>query len=240
MATNLTVPTQHMRVFAVPLAVVVLLATACSHSSSGPGAANVGSSRPSGQSSSRSSRSGALLAFSVCMRSHGARQWPDPGQTDLLLPQAGHGAFGVSSAKLWPAVNACRRLLPAGQGGWYPRSDTPRVLRGMREFAACMRAHGISHWPDPASTLRGASPSLGLAPTTPRARRRTTRCTNASTCCRPTSPCCAGTSVIRLSACPFGVGDARGAAYSSPSPSKEGYALPPSRDVSPAPARDAG
>jgi hypothetical protein len=139
------------------LVIFALLATACSHSSSGPGVANVGSTRPPGQSSSSSSVADALLAFSVCMRSHGAQQWPDPepGQTDLLLPPPGHGIFGVGSAALWPAVNACRRLLPPGQGAWYPRSDIPRVLRGMREFADCMRAHGISDWPDPSFNSQG-------------------------------------------------------------------------------------
>jgi hypothetical protein len=124
--------------------------------------ANVGSSRPSGQSSSSSSRSDSLLAFSQCMRSHGARQWPDPepGQTDLLLPPAGHGAFGVSSAELWPAVSACRHLLPPGQGSWYPRSDILRVLRGLRKFAECMRNHRISDWPDPSFDSQGG---LGFA-----------------------------------------------------------------------------
>lgn len=149
--------TRHMSVFAMPLLAVTLLATACSHSSSGPGVANVGSSTPSGQASSSSSRSAGLLAFSRCMRSHGVPDFPDPepGQTEVKLPPPNGSAYGASGALMDSAVRACHMLLPPGVGGWYPRSEIPLVLRAMRAFADCMRAHGISNWPDPSFDSQG-------------------------------------------------------------------------------------
>lgn len=136
---------------AIAMAGLILLVTGCSHSSSGPGVANIGSSSPSGQSSSSSSTSDALLSFSRCMRSHRVHEFPDPepGQTEIKLPPANSPGYGVGAAQFWSAANACRQLLPPGVGAWYPRSEIPQVLRALRKFADCMRAHGISDWPDP-------------------------------------------------------------------------------------------
>jgi hypothetical protein len=141
----------------IAAACLAMVAAACGGSSGSSGVAGAGSSTPSGQSSSSSSRSDQLLAFSHCMRSHGASGFPDPepGQTDIKLPPANEGIYGVSGSRLWPAVSACRHLLPPGQGAWYPRSEIPRVLRGLRRFAECMRSHGILDWPDPKFDSQG-------------------------------------------------------------------------------------
>jgi hypothetical protein len=157
MATGLAMFTRHVSVFAVPLVAVTLLAAACSHSSSGPAVAHVGSSAPSGQSSSSGSRSASLLAFSRCMRSHGVPQFPDPepGQEEIKLPPANSPGYGASGSQFWSAVKGCRQLLPPGVGAWYPRSEIPQVVCAMRKFAECMRSHGISDWPDPKFDSQG-------------------------------------------------------------------------------------
>jgi hypothetical protein len=119
--------------------------------------AGAGSSAPSVESSSSSSRSDRLLAFSQCMRSQGVSEFPDPepGQEEIKLPPANSRGYGASASQFWSAANACRHLLPPGVGAWYPRSQIPQVLRGLRKFAECMRNHGILDWPDPSFDSQG-------------------------------------------------------------------------------------
>jgi hypothetical protein len=125
------------------IATTTLALTACGGSGGSPSAG--------GSSSPPSSSPQSLLAFSHCMRSHGVLQFPDPepGQTEIKLPPANEPGYGASGSRLWSAASACRYLLPPGVGAWYPRSEIPRILRGLRRFAECMRNHGISDWPDP-------------------------------------------------------------------------------------------
>jgi hypothetical protein len=187
-------PTRQAGLYAALPMAIALLTASCHHSSDGPGVAGAGPSTPFGQSSSRNSRSDQLLAFSRCMRSHGALQFPDPepGQTDILLPPANEGIYGVSASRLWPAVSACRHLLPPGQGAWYPRSQIPQVLHALRKFAECMRNHGILNWPDPKFDSQGRLGLPGLGPTFPRGRGRTRQGSNALPCCPPRSRTCSG------------------------------------------------
>jgi hypothetical protein len=140
----------------IATACLAVLAAACGGSSGSPGVAGAGSST-SGQSSSSSSRSDQLLAFSLCLRSQGVPGFPDPepDQTEFKLPPANEPGYGASGSQLWSAVSTCRHLLPPGAGAWYPRSEIPRILRGMRKFAECMRNDGISDWPDPKFDSQG-------------------------------------------------------------------------------------
>jgi hypothetical protein len=144
---NLSTPTRRAGPYAALLVAVALLA-ACG-----------GSSTSSGQlpSMSSSSRSAKLLAFSQCMRSHGAPQFPapEPGQPEFKLPDPNQGAYGISGSQLWSAAGKCRHLLPPGLNAWYPRSEIPRVEQDLRKFARCMRSHGISQWPDPSFDSEG-------------------------------------------------------------------------------------
>jgi hypothetical protein len=146
-------PTARTAAAIIAAAALALLAAACG--GSGSSAGSDGASSAGGSSSS--STSARLLAFSRCMHSHGVPQFPDPepGQTEIKLPGPNQGAYGVSGSQIWSAVRPCRHLLPSGVGAWYPRSDIPRVLRAMREFARCMRSHGISQWPDPSFDSQG-------------------------------------------------------------------------------------
>jgi hypothetical protein len=145
---NLSTPIRRAGPYAALLVAVALLAAACG-----------GSSAPSGQlpSMSSSSRSAKLLAFSQCMRSHGAPQFPapEPGQPEFKLPGPNQGAYGISGSQLWSAAGKCRHLLPPGLNAWYPQSEIPRTEQGLRAFARCMRSHGISQWPDPSFDSEG-------------------------------------------------------------------------------------
>jgi hypothetical protein len=99
----------------------------------------------------------AVQAFQYarCMRSHGVTAFPDPQAVDhdgqqgikIGLPTglAGTPAFQV-------AQTACHGDLPASRGGAAAGgpSDQARLAGGLG-FARCMRAHGVSAFPDPTS-----------------------------------------------------------------------------------------
>ena len=89
--------------------------------------------------------SGAL-AVSRCMRSHGVPNFPDPGstgETSKPTPQQ----LGVSSSQFQAAQAGCRSILP--NGGQPTRAALQQSWSDFRSFARCMRAHGVSSWPDP-------------------------------------------------------------------------------------------
>jgi hypothetical protein len=168
MATNLAVPTRHMSVFAVPLVVVALLAAACSHSSPAPGVANVGSSTGSGGSphAGGTSTSVSAVAYSACMRSHGVSNFPDPGSNGQV-PKTDAQRLGVGSSQLRAAQQACQQLYQTSsleqcsESGVCSPADRQELLNRMREFAQCMRSHGVPDFPD-ATTGPDGDPYFNL------------------------------------------------------------------------------
>jgi hypothetical protein len=134
---------------------LVLLATACSGGSS-PSAGSGGSSHAGGSTSSPSA-----VAYSACIRIHGVPNFPDPDSSgNLPKPDAHH--LGVSSSQLQAAQQTCQHLLP-NNGGAINADSIQRcmladdcsqalvqqVLNEERDFARCMRSHGVPNWPDP-------------------------------------------------------------------------------------------
>ena len=109
-------------------------------------------------SSGRSHGSGgrdyaAFLHFAVCMRSHGVTGFPDPstgGGGIHLSPGTG---VDPASPAFQAAMAACKKQLPGG-GPKATQLTESQKLQALR-FARCMRAHGVSNFPDPAS---GAGP----------------------------------------------------------------------------------
>jgi hypothetical protein len=125
---------------AVATAVLTLLA-ACTRGSGSPGVADVASS-PSGTASA------SPLAFSRCMRSHGVPNFPDPDSSGAL-PKVVPQQLGVSSSEFEAAQNACASLLQPSD------AQVLETLSGMRDFARCMRSHGVPDWPDPTTDTSG-------------------------------------------------------------------------------------
>jgi hypothetical protein len=136
------------------IAALALLAAACAGSPSSAG--SDGSSSPRGSSSSRSA-----VGYSACMRSHGVPNFPDPDSSGNL-PKGDAQLFGVSGSQLQAARTACQPLLPDADGSLNANSFRQCVLAGdcppalvqqalteMRNFAGCMRSHGVPTWPDP-------------------------------------------------------------------------------------------
>lgn len=145
---------------------LALLAEACSGSpsSTGPG----GSPNVAGSANSPSA-----VAYSACMRSHQVPDYPDPGSSGAL-PKTSAQQLGVSSSQLQAAQQACQRLLPAGgsfeqqarqclSAGDCPASLVQQMLTADRNFARCMRSHGVQNWPDPTVGPQGG-PAFNLIP----------------------------------------------------------------------------
>jgi hypothetical protein len=82
------------------------------------------------------------------MRAHSVQHWPDPDsagrfpKSKLTLQQ-----LGVAQSQLQAAQRTCQHLDPnSGQSS--QRQDQTTML-AMFRFARCVRARGVSHWPDP-------------------------------------------------------------------------------------------
>jgi hypothetical protein len=151
-------PRQHGRPrragpIAIALVTVGLLAAACSHGSSGPGVAGAGSPAPSGQSSSSSGAHASALAYAQCMRTNGIADFPDPdssGQIDIKGLHPGPGSdLDSSNSRFQAAAKACQSLQPI-ESAAQQRQDQAQTLK----WARCMRAHGITKFPDPDSNGR--------------------------------------------------------------------------------------
>jgi hypothetical protein len=119
---------------------LALLVSACGGSS---GASNAG-----GLANSRSPNS-QMLAFSRCMRSHGVPDFPDPNSSGRL-PKNQLTQLTASNPKFPAAHRACEHLLP--NGGQPTQAQVQQAWNDMRDFARCMRSHGVPNWPDPAPT----------------------------------------------------------------------------------------
>jgi len=135
----------------------------------------------SGNAGTTPSKRDAMLAFAQCVRSHGVPSFPDPGgngRGGLAIQQsdrAGSGAslkvngVSVSSPAFQNAMNSCRSKLPNG-GHPPPLSASQRLA--MLKFSQCMRAHGLSNFPDPTfggggGVRIGLAGASGLDPSSP-------------------------------------------------------------------------
>ncbi len=116
------------------------------------------SSKPS--SASGSSAETAGIKFADCMRAHGVPNFPDPGSGGGITLTPGSGVNPQSPA-FQSAQNACSKLLPGGGPGRGPVSETRKLA--MLKLAECMRAHGLTTFPDPTSTPPSPGAGFGLA-----------------------------------------------------------------------------
>jgi len=85
-----------------------------------------------------------LLHFAQCMRDHGVNMPdPDPDTNSYSIT----APAGTTNAAFQAAQQACRQYLP---DGGVPQAPTSAELAALRQYAQCMRAHGIeTSDPDP-------------------------------------------------------------------------------------------
>ncbi|MGO9901157.1 MAG: hypothetical protein ACLP0J_16020 [Solirubrobacteraceae bacterium] len=107
------------------------------------------SSSPSSPTKSASNLAAAAISYAACMRSHRVPSFPDPSTSGGSVSFSLKSSFGINPASpaFHAAQTACDKLLPGGA----PRSGQPSVATEahMRAIAECMRAHGVSGFPDP-------------------------------------------------------------------------------------------
>jgi hypothetical protein len=93
----------------------------------------------------------AALAYSRCMRSHGIGSYPDPSLRDSEIQISGSvPGIDRQSPVFISAQRACRHLLPGG--GEPTQAEQGQVLARLLRTSRCMRARGISGFPDPTVT----------------------------------------------------------------------------------------
>jgi hypothetical protein len=98
------------------------------------------------------------LAFTRCMRSNGVPQFPAP-DAQGNFNNAQIEALENNSPQADNAIHQCRSVLPnAGTGLTAEQIQTiqQQNLRNAVKAAHCMRAHGISNFPDPAGTTQAS------------------------------------------------------------------------------------
>ena len=115
-----------------------------------PLATGCGGSPSPSQSQSSKTPAQQAFAYARCIRAHGVPSFPDPQVTTTP------GSVGIrqgvpASAGLSPAFagaqKACRSIMPAqGNGGGSDHGPGKQVLLA---FARCLRAHGVTGFPDP-------------------------------------------------------------------------------------------
>lgn len=140
---------------AATVAGLAVLAAACG----GAGPARSSPPHPAGYQHYR--------AYSQCMRSNGAPFWPEPSlipqgvwdnpitykiTSPILAQEHGHG---------WQAaLTACQKLAPRALP--YTAAQISALRSSLKKLAACMRSHGITHFPNPTTGPYGAGfASLG-------------------------------------------------------------------------------
>ena len=103
-------------------------------------------------------QSNGWLAFSRCMRSRGVPSYPDPDSSGTP-PKKSLEQLGVTNSQFQSAQTSCGHLLP--NGGRSPdQAERQRVKAESLQFAQCVRAHGVSSFPDPGSDGRIPDPAI--------------------------------------------------------------------------------
>ena len=137
----------------VALAGVALLAAACSGGSPGSAVAHLGSTTTttaaSGSGSTGSGKSGGLLAYSQCMRSHGLPDFPDPNSQGFIEGKSSSASGGnaddlnPNSPAYQAAQKACQKYV---SGGTTPADQTQQLSQALKYAGvhALSRRHRLS------------------------------------------------------------------------------------------------
>jgi hypothetical protein len=130
------------------LALIAIVALISGCGSNAPAAS--GTANGSGGASSATAAAQKGVKFSECMRSNGVPAFPDPSASgQFTIDEVANGrSIDTSSPTFTQALGACKSLEPAGfTGGTRSTEQQSAALK----FAQCIRANGVSDFPDPAA-----------------------------------------------------------------------------------------
>jgi hypothetical protein len=133
----------------LPLAALALIAVVALISACGSNAP-AGSSTASGSGAGNTATTQKRVKFAECMRGNGVPKFPDPGASgQFTIDQIANGtSLDTSSPTFAHALGACKSLEPSGfEGGTRSTQQQSAALK----FARCIRANGVSDFPDPAA-----------------------------------------------------------------------------------------
>ncbi|MGW6195522.1 hypothetical protein ACWF0M_05180 [Kribbella sp. NPDC055110] len=152
--------------------VVALSLTGCGAAKDDPQVATAGGS-PTASSTAASGGDEPLVKFSQCMRANGVPNYPDPkeganGGVDLSVPE------GTDPKAVEAATAKCKSFLP---GGGEVKKPDAKGLEELRKLAQCMRANGVSKFPDPSADGQQVDPTtLGIDPMSPEFQAAQKKC----------------------------------------------------------------
>jgi hypothetical protein len=134
---------------------ITTLSAACGSGSASPGVASVGSKSSTTVAGGAAGNSGpstltpeqlqTLTAFAACVREHGLPSFPDPPYSNGELNKLG---FRKYSPQMVGATNACHADALAA-GVVQTPAEIQQHLEQMLKIAGCMRANGVTNFPDP-------------------------------------------------------------------------------------------
>lgn len=168
------------------LAGIALLAAGCGGDAKSPSVASLATT-PSSSSASASTLlfppgvggAGASMStqvgtgaagvkYTVCMRSHGVPNFPDPDATGTLTITVSP-SLNPNSPLFQEGEADCEHLLPPRKGP--SQAQQQQLKQGALAFAACMRSHGVADYPDPTFSNGGISQGYnargGIDPNSP-------------------------------------------------------------------------
>jgi hypothetical protein len=124
-----------------PLAAFALIAMAALISA-------CGSSAAAGTGSGGVTNHAKAVKFAKCMRANGVSRFPDPGASGTFTIDAiaNGSSLDPSTPAVKQAISACKDLEPAGFMGSKRSSQQQQAAL---KFAQCIRANGVSDFPDP-------------------------------------------------------------------------------------------
>jgi hypothetical protein len=104
-----------------------------------------GGATEAGASPTPSSNQAAAIVLAECMRANGFPNFPDPVKDDQ-----GRWNFPAETAGDWLPPDACRPLVRDWKSVFADEKPlTADDMAKLREYAKCMREHGLPDFPDP-------------------------------------------------------------------------------------------
>lgn len=100
------------------------------------------------------------LAFSQCMRTHGVDNYPDPN-ADGQVSIASNSGINFSAPAFQAAQSACQKLESGGPSA--SGLSSAQILGKFLAFSKCMRAHGITDFPDPTTSSPPPAPGRTMS-----------------------------------------------------------------------------